>query len=63
MSRLLDLKPCRTCEFERTPGRLGQGFFQVFRSNDELTAALAPWLEHYKTRALGDLLVSRLSPT
>ncbi len=41
---------------------------QVFTSNDERHAALAPWLEHYNTRrrhsALGGLPpVSRLSPT
>ena len=41
---------------------------QVFTSNDERTAALAPWLEHYNTvrrhSALGGLPpVSRLSPT
>ena len=41
---------------------------QVFTSNDDRIAALAPWLEHYNTRrrhsALGGLPpVSRLSPT
>ncbi|AEE46546.1 IS481 family transposase [Cellulomonas fimi] len=41
---------------------------QVFTTNDERAAALAPWLEHYNTRrrhnALGGLPpVSRLSPT
>ncbi|SUF09183.1 transposase [Rhodococcus gordoniae] len=41
---------------------------QVFTSNAELTAALAPWLEYYNTRrrhsALGGLPpVSRLAPT
>jgi transposase InsO family protein len=41
---------------------------QVFTSNDERTAALAPWLEHYNTQrrhsALGGLPpISRLSPT
>ena len=41
---------------------------QVFTSNDERAAALAPWLEHYNTRrrhsALGGLPpVSRLAPT
>lgn len=40
---------------------------QVFRSNEERTAALAPWLEHYNTRrihsALGAPPISRLSPT
>ncbi|WP_129339953.1 IS481 family transposase [Cellulomonas endophytica] len=41
---------------------------QVFTSNDERAAALAPWLEHYNTRrrhtALGGLPpTSRLSPT
>jgi len=41
---------------------------QVFTSNDERTAALAPWIEHYNTRrrhsALGGLPpTSRLSPT
>jgi transposase InsO family protein len=41
---------------------------QVFTSNDDRTAALAPWLEHYNTRrhhtALGGLPpISRLSPT
>jgi transposase InsO family protein len=41
---------------------------QVFLSNDERTAALAPWLEHYNTRrrhsALGGLPpISRLLPT
>lgn len=41
---------------------------QVFTSNAERTAALAPWLEHYNTRrrhsALGGLPpISRLSPT
>jgi transposase InsO family protein len=41
---------------------------QVFSSNDERTAALAPWIEHYNTRrrhsALGGLPpISRLSPT
>jgi transposase InsO family protein len=41
---------------------------QVFTSNDQRTAALAPWIEHYNTRrrhsALGGLPpVSRLSPT
>jgi len=41
---------------------------QVFTSNDERTAALAPWLEHYNTQrrhsALGGLPpVSRLPPT
>jgi transposase InsO family protein len=41
---------------------------QVFTSNDERAAALAPWLEHYNTRrrhsALGGLPpISRLAPT
>jgi len=41
---------------------------QVFTSNDERAAALAPWIEHYNTRrrhsALGGLPpISRLSPT
>jgi transposase InsO family protein len=41
---------------------------QVFTSNDERAAALAPWLEHYNTErrhsALGGLPpVSRLLPT
>jgi transposase InsO family protein len=41
---------------------------QVFTSNDQRAAALAPWIEHYNTRrrhsALGGLPpVSRLSPT
>ena len=41
---------------------------QVFTSNTERTAALAPWLEYYNTRrrhsALGGLPpISRLSPT
>ena len=41
---------------------------QVFASNDERTAALAPWIDHYNTRrrhsALGGLPpISRLSPT
>ena len=41
---------------------------QVFTSNDERAAALAPWLEHYNTQrrhsALGGLPpISRLSPT
>jgi transposase InsO family protein len=41
---------------------------QVFTSNDERAAALAPWIEHYNTRrrhsALGGLPpVSRLAPT
>jgi transposase InsO family protein len=41
---------------------------QVFTTNDDRTAALAPWLEHYNTRrrhsALGGLPpISRLSPT
>jgi transposase InsO family protein len=41
---------------------------QVFTSNDQRSAALAPWIEHYNTRrrhsALGGLTpVSRLSPT
>src|SRR3712207_5734761 len=41
---------------------------QVFTSNDERAAALAPWIEHYNTRrrhsALGGLSpISRLSPT
>jgi transposase InsO family protein len=41
---------------------------QVFTSNAERAAALAPWLEHYNTRrrhsALGGLPpISRLSPT
>jgi transposase InsO family protein len=41
---------------------------QIYASNTERTAALAPWLEHYNTRrrhhALGGLPpVSRLSPT
>jgi transposase InsO family protein len=41
---------------------------QVFTSNDERAAALAPWIEYYNTRhrhsALGGLpRVSRLSPT
>jgi transposase InsO family protein len=41
---------------------------QIFTSNDDRTAALAPWLEHYNTRrrhsALGGLPpISRLSPT
>jgi transposase InsO family protein len=41
---------------------------QAFTSNDDRTAALAPWLEHYNTRrrhtALGGLPpISRLSPT
>ncbi|MGE3192041.1 MAG: IS481 family transposase [Microbacteriaceae bacterium] len=40
---------------------------QVFTSNAERTAALAPWLEHYNTRrihsALGAPPTSRLSPT
>jgi transposase InsO family protein len=41
---------------------------QVFSSNDERAAALAPWIEHYNTRrrhsALGGLPpISRLAPT
>lgn len=41
---------------------------QVFRTNDERTAALAPWLDYYNNRrrhpALGGLApISRLSPT
>jgi transposase InsO family protein len=41
---------------------------QVFDSNDQRAAALAPWLEHYNTQrrhsALGGLPpTSRLSPT
>ena len=41
---------------------------QVFTSNDQRAAALAPWLEHYNTQrrhsALGGLPpISRLSPT
>jgi transposase InsO family protein len=41
---------------------------QVFTSNDERAAALAPWIEHYNTRrrhsALGGLPpISRLAPT
>lgn len=40
---------------------------QVFRSNDERTAALAPWLKHYNTQrhhsAIGGPPISRLSPT
>ena len=41
---------------------------QVFTSNDERAAALAPWIEHYNTRrrhsALGGLPpINRLSPT
>ncbi len=41
---------------------------QVFTSNDERAAALAPWIEHYNTRrrhsALGGLSpISRLAPT
>jgi transposase InsO family protein len=41
---------------------------QVFTTNDDRTAALAPWLEHYNTQrrhsALGGLPpISRLSPT
>jgi len=41
---------------------------QVFTSNDQRAAALAPWIEHYNTRrrhsALGGLApISRLSPT
>jgi len=41
---------------------------QVFTSNDERSAALAPWIEHYNTRrrhsALGGLPpISRLAPT
>lgn len=40
---------------------------QVFTSNADRTAALAPWLEHYNTRrihsALGAPPISRLSPT
>jgi len=40
---------------------------QVFTTNDERTAALAPWLEHYNTRrihsALGAPPISRVSPT
>jgi len=40
---------------------------QVFTSNAERSAALAPWLEHYNTRrnhsALGAPPISRLSPT
>jgi len=41
---------------------------QVFTSNEQRTAALAPWIEHYNTRrrhsALGGLApVSRLAPT
>lgn len=41
---------------------------QVFLSNDERAAALAPWIEHYNTRrrhsALGGLPpISRLRPT
>jgi transposase InsO family protein len=43
-------------------------FRQVFTSNDERRAALAPWIEHYNTRrrhsALGGFPpVSRLAPT
>jgi hypothetical protein len=41
---------------------------QIFTSNDQRAAALAPWSEHYNTRrrhsALGGLPpISRLSPT
>jgi transposase InsO family protein len=41
---------------------------QVFTSNDQRTAALAPWLEHYNTRRRHTALdglppISRLSPT
>jgi transposase InsO family protein len=40
---------------------------QIFRSNAERAAALAPWLEHYNTRrihsALGATPISRVSPT
>ena len=41
---------------------------QVFTSNDERAAALAPWIEHYNTQrrhsALGGLPpISRLGPT
>jgi transposase InsO family protein len=40
---------------------------QIFTSNAERSAALAPWLEHYNTRrnhsALGAPPISRLSPT
>ena len=41
---------------------------QIFHTNDERTAALAPWLDNYNTRrrhsALGGLPpISRLSPT
>jgi transposase InsO family protein len=41
---------------------------QVFTSNDDRTAALAPWIEHYNTRRRHSALaglppISRLSPT
>ena len=41
---------------------------QVFTTNDERTAALAPWLEHYNTQRRHSALgghppISRLSPT
>ncbi|WP_426326081.1 IS481 family transposase [Microbacterium sp. E-13] len=40
---------------------------QVFTSNDQRTAALAPWIEHYNTQryhsAIGGTPLSRVSPT
>jgi len=41
---------------------------QIFRTNDDRTQALAPWLEHYNTQRLHSALggqppISRLSPT
>ena len=48
------------------PGRVGLP--QVYTSNDERTAALAPWLDYYNTRRRhsaigGQPPISRLSPT
>ena len=44
------------------------GYRQVFTSNDDRTAALAPWLEYYNTQRRHSALegkppVSRLLPT
>ncbi len=58
---------CKVERFNRTL-QIEWAYRQVFLSNDDRGAALAPWLEHYNTQrrhtALGGLPpVSRLSPT
>jgi transposase InsO family protein len=53
----------------RDPAALAEwAYRQVFTSNDERAAALAPWIEHYNTRRRHSALaalppISRLVPT